>query len=363
MKRIESGIMPVVTAGEARALVERVNEALRSLDALFRGGVVSQELRRSWDETLARWRAFVSRHRQVPSRAVARTATVFAAEARFWRRALDEETADGAAHPKDDLIPAEVGLAMDDVGATIARLDAAILASEARPQVKSAWRRFAEDWRLFRVTRDTAAARRWRDTQERLRAYERRARTWSSAFRRERAAEGPPAGRAGVRRASRAEVAGIGGPRVDATVNLVTTAERARAFLDGADKHLQTASSRLPGVPLIAAAAGMREVLRDGVEMVRRYVARVRPQLPASGPIADETLRRKVALAVVQAEDQLKRVDEAVSDPSLKLLPAFAEIFTDAAKTVGKVAQSTFSWLPIVAGAAGIVLVSSLVRR
>ena len=244
----------VVTAGESKQLIARIDADVQRLDEAIQSSNVSKQFRRGWGQFRSSWRNFFYEEKDHPSRTAARTALMFATEARQWR----------------------------------------------------------------------------------------------IAFAREKAS-----------RASGGGVGGIGGPRVDAAMRLITTPEQARAVLDTAEKHLRTAWERSAEVPLVAAAAGLRQALRDGVENVRNWIKKVRPQIPPTGPLADETLRRKVALAVVQAEDQLKRVDESVNDPELRFWPNYAA----ALKQIVTTAQSGMPWKPVLIGLGGLLFLGAVVGR
>jgi hypothetical protein len=340
-----------ITPGEVQAVVERVDREMNRLRASVAAGHIVARLRADWTEFEGEWRGFLSRARSTPASTVLRTAVAFAKETRQWQRAFDSPP-DPAGEPEAARARAE----LEALHANFIRLDSDIMASDLRDAFKRAWRRFADEWRLFQVLRRTETAARWGDTADRLRAYRARLPSWHTAFARERR-------HSGVRVPGVSEVGGLGGPRVDARVQVIKTAEQARAMLDAAETQLRAAVERTKKVPFIGVAAGLRQALIDSIGTVQRYIVRVRPQLPATGPLADETLRRKVALATVQAEDRLKQVDDAISDPELRFLPNLVEAFGQVAQGVGKAARSTVSWLPIVVGAAGVVLVAGALTR
>jgi hypothetical protein len=243
----------VVTVGEARQLIGRIDSDIQRLDEAIQASAVSKQFRRGWAQFKNSWRTFFFEEKDHPSRNAARTALMFVPEARQWRQALASEKA--------------------------ARMSAA--------------------------------------------------------------------------------VSGIGGPRVDALTRVIATAEQARTLLDTAEKHLRSAWERTANISLVASAAGLRQALRDGVENVRNWVGKVRGQLPAAGPLADETLRRKVALAVVQAEDQLRRVDESVNDPELRFWPNFAASL----KQIVTTAQAGLPWKPVLLGVGGLLVLGAVLGR
>jgi hypothetical protein len=244
----------VVTVGEARQLIARIDSDIRQLDDAIAASNVSKQFRRAWGQFKSSWRNFFFEEKDHPSRTAARTALMFVSEARQWRQALAREKAS-------------------------------------------------------RVSGDA--------------------------------------------------ISGIGGPRVDALTRAVATAEQARALLDAAEKHLRAAWERTAQISLVASAAGLRQALRDGVENVRNWAAKVRAQLPPAGALGDETLRRKVALAVVQAEDQLRRVDESVNDPELRFWPNFAASL----KQIATTAQSGLPWKPVLLGMGGLLVLGAVLGR
>jgi hypothetical protein len=340
-----------ITPGEAQAVVARVDREMTRVRGVIAAAQAVGRLRDDWTEFEGEWRRFLSRAPTTSTAAVLRTAAAFAEEARHWQRAVNlppDSTAAPAA--------ARVRSAIDGLHASFIRLDSDVMASDLRAALKRAWRRFADDWLLFRTVRQIETAAGWGDTADRLRAYQTRMLSWQAAFARERRA-------ASVVVPGATDVGGIGGPRVDARVQVIKTAEQARAMLDAAEKQLRAAIERTKKVPLIGVAAGLRQALIDSIGTVQRYIVKVRPQLPPTGPLADESLRRKVALATVQAEDRLKEVDDAISDPELRFLPNLVEAFGQVAQGVGNAARSTVSWLPIVVGAAGVVLVAGALTR
>jgi hypothetical protein len=120
-------------------------------------------------------------------------------------------------------------------------------------------------------------------------------------------------------------LAGIGGPRVDELTGQIKSTDQARKALELADKHLSAAWQMVPQIPLVAAAAGLRQAWRDRIENVRNYVTRTKGSLPT--PITENRARAS-ALALVQSLDILQQLDQDVNDPELQFLPNFRKALT-----------------------------------
>ena len=83
----------VVTAGEAKQLIARIDKDIQRLDDTIQAANVGKQFRRGWTEFRGRWRTFYYEEKDYPSRLSARSALMFVNEAKQWRQALGPEKA------------------------------------------------------------------------------------------------------------------------------------------------------------------------------------------------------------------------------------------------------------------------------
>lgn len=192
----------VVTAGEAAALLARVDAEVRRLDDEVRASAAGKVFRRAWRRFVVRWRGFFDAEKGHPSRGAARAAVMFGTEARDWRQALRRELAAAShegmgADASGGLITAgTLTHEAQAIAAEIATIDARVQGSAVGERFRRAWATFVANWQSFhagvrdgRMTPDAA-------TFSRLRQYRGRATMWAGALAREQVAASVSAGEA-----------------------------------------------------------------------------------------------------------------------------------------------------------------------
>jgi hypothetical protein len=147
--------------------------------------------------------------------------------------------------------------------------------------------------------------------------------------------------------------------KIDELAATIQGRAQALELLTVTDTTLTSAYALTGNTPFIASWAGLKTALRDRIEMLRNYVNRTRSALPAD-PL-DFQSKRKVALAVLQANAALKDTDAAVNDKSLQFWPNYVEairkIFTTIAQGAAELAKAASPVLwPL--GIAAVVLVA-----
>lgn len=135
----------------------------------------------------------------------------------------------------------------------------------------------------------------------------------------------------------------VGGPKVKEIMDQITSTEKAKELLREARDFLLLAYARTSKVPWIASRAGLKEAHRESIMNVARYIERIMPNVKE--PLTDKT-KNSVALAIVQAQENLKKVDESISDPELRLLPTFMskiyELLRQAAERAKDIPEGLF---------------------
>lgn len=153
----------------------------------------------------------------------------------------------------------------------------------------------------------------------------------------------------------------VGGAAVRGIMEKLDTVEQARQALIAAEKILSQAYLKTANVPWIAAKAGLRQAHRDSIQNVRNYIKRIEPTVKA--PLTDK-IRNSVALALYQAENNLRKVDESISDPELRFLPTFIQTMGAIFQKAGEAAKQTLSVAPyLLPLGAGAVLAYLAVRK
>jgi hypothetical protein len=139
------------------------------------------------------------------------------------------------------------------------------------------------------------------------------------------------------------------------------TIAQCRQALGAASVVLNKAYPVADRTPFIASWAGLEEALHQRIDSVNTFAMKTYKEVSAlkSDP-PPEKLRTATALAVLQANDALADVDDAVNDPELQFLPNFLGAIREILEAVGRAAQAVMpSWAPWAAG--GALLVGGMV--
>lgn len=135
------------------------------------------------------------------------------------------------------------------------------------------------------------------------------------------------------------------------------TIDQCRQALGAAAVVLNKAYPVADRTPFVASWAGLKVALHQRIDSVNTYAMKTYKEVSAltSNP-PPEKLRTATALAVLQANDVLADVDDAVNDPQLQFLPNFLGAIRQILEGVGAAAKAIMpSWAPWAAGAAVIV--------
>lgn len=154
--------------------------------------------------------------------------------------------------------------------------------------------------------------------------------------------------------------------KIDELATTIQSRAQALALLTVTENTLTSAYALTGNTPIIASWAGLKTALRDRIEGIRNYANRTRAALPAD-PL-DFQSKRKVALAVLQANEALKDTDQAVNDKDLAFWPnyvaAIRQIFTTIAKGAADLAKAASPVLwPLGVGAAVVLLGAIYFKR
>ncbi len=183
-----TGSVPIVTKGEAKGVIARIDNEVQRLDAAISGSNVSKQFRRGWRQFFVSWRAHYSMEKDHPSRVGVEQALFFANEARGWKQALARETADKVSG--DELgafivTPGAMKAELDTVQAGVKQLDADIMSSKTRDAFKNAWQLFSGEWKAFYDSHQSLTSRLFHATYEKTIEYRKRLDEWKGALQRE----------------------------------------------------------------------------------------------------------------------------------------------------------------------------------
>lgn len=144
--------------------------------------------------------------------------------------------------------------------------------------------------------------------------------------------------------------------KVNALAEKLVTRAQCRAALGEVAKVLRGVYPVADKTPFIARLVGLRDALRSHIDSVNNYAQRVYKDIDSNPGAPDLRNRRRTALAVLQAGDVARSVDEAVNDPELQFWPGFLRGIKIVLEGIGDAAKAVMpSWAPW--AAAGIAAV------
>ena len=156
--------------------------------------------------------------------------------------------------------------------------------------------------------------------------------------------------------------------RSTALAGALLTRDQCDKALQGARKFLDATLGMSKQGGVIANFAGLSTAIKGAVIQESKSIDKLKRELDSwKGEGVSENFRYRVALSMVQSQDLLKRVDEAVHDPEIHFYPDFTAFLKDvgqlAAKVVSGVVGAFPIWVPIGVGVVALGFLALKGRR